>query len=115
MITNANTTSVLNQLEYHRQDLTTPLFQSLLLLLITKLNDDKWMEMENDRYTKEFQTKRKKLNGGWKTTMKTQIDSCRYTILCYIVAVIHKYKILSVEDLWNEILGNSLTRNIQVN
>lgn len=115
MIAKANTTSVLHQLEYHRQNRSTSAFPSLLLSLTTKLNSTNSMKFEDHRNVHAFETKRRKLNSYQQIPTKTEIDHCCYIILCYIVAVIHKHQIPSVENLWNEILENVLTKNLQVN
>ncbi|CAF0978473.1 unnamed protein product [Adineta steineri] len=109
-ILRANTTSVLNKLEEHRQRQSTITFQSILLLLTKEFNSSTWIENINkgNQVIKHstYISKRYKL----KTADKTDVDHCVLIILHYIVSVIHKYKITDSDSIWTEILDNPLTR-----
>ena len=115
MISQAYTTSVLHQLEYHRQNLSVSEFRSLLLSLTTELNSINSTKSVDDQDVCISPRKLSTSKRSWKIALKDQIDCCCCIILRYIVSVIHKYQIPSVENLWNEILANSLTENPQVN
>ncbi|CAF1061689.1 unnamed protein product [Adineta steineri] len=109
-ILRANTTSVLNKLEEHRQRQSTVTFQSILLLLTKEFNSPTWTENIDKRnqiikYSTNI-SKRYKL----KTADKTDVDHCVLIILHYIVSVIHKYKITDSDSIWTEILDNPLTK-----
>jgi len=119
MIIKAHTTSILHQLEYHRETLSRPAFRILLLLLTTELNSATWTEFwtrsPDNPYTRSARRRISKLNNRWQITSKDDVDHCCRIIFYYIVSVINKYKLPSTENLWVEILGNSLTQNKQVN
>ncbi|CAF0923823.1 unnamed protein product [Adineta steineri] len=113
-ILRANTTSVLNKLEEHRQRQSTVTFQSILLLLTKEFNSPTWTENIDKRnqiikYSTNI-SKRYKL----KTADKTDVDHCVLIILHYIVSVIHKYKITDSDSIWTEILDNPLTKTSSV-
>lgn len=114
MIVHAATISVLRKLENHRENLEESTFQSLLLSLTTKLNTSEWTRSCSDRTNASMKKNHIKTNRSKSIPSQTQINRCSLTILQYIVSVIHKYQIPSVENLWNEILENSLTKTIQV-
>jgi hypothetical protein len=115
MITKSNTTSILNQLEYHRQNLSVSAFGSLLLSLTTELNSTNWKKSLDHQDVQAFQRRRSQSNSHWQRPSKARINHCCCVIFYYIVSVIDKYQIPSVENLWNEILGNSLTEDHKVN
>jgi hypothetical protein len=115
MIIKAYTTSVLHKLEYHRENLSRSAFRILLLLLTTKLNSRTWRESVDNQEIQSTRRKILKSNERWQISSKKNIEHCCRIIFYYIVSVIDKYKILCPENLWTEILGNSLTQNKQVN
>jgi hypothetical protein len=115
MIIKAHTTSILHQLEYHRETLSRPAFRILLLLLTTELNSATWTGSPDNPYTQPARTRISKLNNRWQITSKDDVDQCCRIIFYYIVSVINKYKLSSTENLWVELLRNSLTQNKQVN
>jgi hypothetical protein len=115
MITKAHTTSVLHELEYQRTKLSRPAFRTLLLLLITELNSETWREFINFPEIQSAKRKIFKPNKRWRIPSKRNIQHCCRIIFYYTVSVINKYQISSPENLWTEILENSLTKNKQVN
>jgi hypothetical protein len=107
MVVKANTTSALNTLEEYRKSLSKTAFRSLILSLTTKFNDATWREnfqLQNSSRT-HFQVN---------PPSTSDVNHCILIILYYIVSVINKYQINSVDSIWTEILDNSQTTTMTV-
>ena len=115
MIRRAQTTSVLNELESYRKNKSDSTFRLLLSSLSQKLRDNIYEVSSNGEVARSQRPIRFRAIDVQQPVEQTHIDQCILTVLCYLVSVINKYQIHSVENLWENLLSNNVAKTIQVN
>lgn len=115
MFARANITSILKQLERHRETLNEEDFKTLLLAFVSVFNNITWPQFNStqrarirQKHTASF-ARQRNMN-----IHETETHHYR-VIFYYILSVIEKYNISNTEAIWTEILAHSSALTSDVN